>query len=272
MEDVPGSGAMAGVLRGDIRRAELDPVRGHEQAGWRPVLVLSRNAFNRGSSTVIALPLTSRPPDAGFPLTLELSTESLRRQSWVKISQIRTLAVERLGRRIGRASSVETSLAIRGLNELLTPGCRRVKHELDVAAAAPLDFRGRRIEAARHTRRNRRPRARPELGPRRALSQRKERAMAVFIVYPIAGAHYPIVGPPAAGVASAYFQSSFAVSCGGGPHKVEWGFDALPTIGSGTFYDEMTVQLTHKLPGGPHLFWVRTDDNCGKAEVKFHIG
>ena len=62
---------MARILRGDVRWAELDPVRGHEQAGRRPVLVLSHNVFNDRSGTVIALALTSQEPRAGFPLTLE---------------------------------------------------------------------------------------------------------------------------------------------------------------------------------------------------------
>ena len=110
---------MAGLLRGEIRWAELNPTRGKEQAGLRPVLILSQDVFNARSGTVIALALTSQPQRAGFPLTLELTHAKLPKRSWVKISQIRTLAVERIGRRIGRASPEELAQVLEGLNEIL---------------------------------------------------------------------------------------------------------------------------------------------------------
>ncbi|HXZ88120.1 MAG TPA: type II toxin-antitoxin system PemK/MazF family toxin, partial [Candidatus Binataceae bacterium] len=64
---------MARVLRGDILWADLNPVRGREQAGQRPVLVLSHEVFNERSGTVIAVALTSEPQRAAFPLSLELT-------------------------------------------------------------------------------------------------------------------------------------------------------------------------------------------------------
>lgn len=110
---------MAGILRGEIRWADLTPTRGGEQAGRRPVLVLSQDIFNERSGTVIAVALTSQPQRAGFPLTLELVAPRLPKRSWVKISQIRTLATERLGRRLGRASPEEMAQVLEGLNEIL---------------------------------------------------------------------------------------------------------------------------------------------------------
>jgi mRNA interferase MazF len=110
---------VARILRGDVRWAELDPVRGHEQAGRRPVLVLSHDVFNDRSGTVIALALTSQEPRAGFPLTLESKATGLARRSWIKISQIRTLSVDRLGARIARASEEELARALDGLSEIL---------------------------------------------------------------------------------------------------------------------------------------------------------
>jgi mRNA interferase MazF len=109
---------MARVLRGEIRWADLNPVRGHEQAGQRPVLVLSHDVFNERSGTVIAVALTSQEPRAGYPLTLEL-TGKLPKRSWVKISQIRTLSTERIGRRVGRASDEELARVLDGLLELV---------------------------------------------------------------------------------------------------------------------------------------------------------
>ncbi|MCI0460916.1 MAG: type II toxin-antitoxin system PemK/MazF family toxin [Gemmataceae bacterium] len=110
---------MAGILRGEIRWADLNPVRGQEQAGQRPVLILSHDVFNERSGTVIAVALTSQPQRAGFPLTLELATPTLPKRSWVKISQIRTLSVERIGRRLGRSSAEELTQVLEGLNEII---------------------------------------------------------------------------------------------------------------------------------------------------------
>jgi mRNA interferase MazF len=110
---------MARILRGDIIWANLDPTRGHEQAGSRPVLVLSQEIFNQRSGTVIAMALTSQQPRAGFPLTLELKDRRLPKRSWVKISQIRTLSVERMGKKLGKASVEEMEHIIEGLNEIM---------------------------------------------------------------------------------------------------------------------------------------------------------
>jgi mRNA interferase MazF len=110
---------VARILRGEIRWADLNPVRGREQAGLRPVLVLSHDVFNERSGTVIAVALTSQPQRASFPLTLELQAPKLPKRSWVKISQIRTLAVERVGARLGRASPEDISQVVEGLNEII---------------------------------------------------------------------------------------------------------------------------------------------------------
>lgn len=110
---------MARILRGDIRWADFDPTRGKEQAGLRPVLVLSQEVFNDRSGTVIAVSLTSQPQRAGFPLSLELESSGLPKRSWVKISQIRTLAVERIGKRLTSASPEELAKVIEGLNEIV---------------------------------------------------------------------------------------------------------------------------------------------------------
>ena len=110
---------MARILRGDVRWADLNPVRGREQAGQRPVLVLSHDVFNERSGTVIAVALTSHEPRAAFPLTLESKAGGLSKRSWIKISQIRTLSVDRIGQRIARASEEELSRVLDGLNEII---------------------------------------------------------------------------------------------------------------------------------------------------------
>jgi mRNA interferase MazF len=110
---------MARILRGEVRWADLSPGRGHEQTGRRPILVLSHDVFNERSGTVIAMAITSRPQKAGFPLTQEIAPEGLPKRSWVKINQVRTLAVERIGKRIARLAPEELSRAIDGLNEII---------------------------------------------------------------------------------------------------------------------------------------------------------
>ena len=110
---------MAGILRGDIRWADLNPVIGSEQGGLGPVLVLSQNVFNERSGTVIAVSITSQSQRAGYPLTMELKDSRLPKKSWVKISQIRTLSVKRIGKKIARASEEEMALIFDGLNEII---------------------------------------------------------------------------------------------------------------------------------------------------------
>jgi mRNA interferase MazF len=110
---------MARILRGEIVWAELSPVKGREQAGRRPVLVLSHDVFNERSGTVIAVALTSQPQRAGFPLTLELEVRGLPKKSWVKIGQVRTLSAERIGRRVGRVSPETLDQVIDGLDEII---------------------------------------------------------------------------------------------------------------------------------------------------------
>ena len=110
---------MARILRGEIWWADLNPVRGHEQAGVRPVLIISHDIFNQRSGTVIALALTSQLPSAGFPLTMELTSAGLPKRSWVKISQVRTLSVERLSNRLGAITPEELDEIIEGLNEIV---------------------------------------------------------------------------------------------------------------------------------------------------------
>jgi mRNA interferase MazF len=110
---------MARILRGEIRWANLEPTRGREQAGQRPVLILSQDVFNERSGTVIALALTSQEPRAGFPLTLASDATGLPKRSWIRIGQIRTLATERIGRRVARASDDEMNRVVEGLMEIV---------------------------------------------------------------------------------------------------------------------------------------------------------
>jgi len=105
--------------RGDIVWAELNPTTGREQRGFRPVLIISENVFNNRSETVIALALTSKKQRVGFPLTHKLPHKILGKTAWVKISQIRILSVDRLGKTISHLEEDELQLIIDGLNEII---------------------------------------------------------------------------------------------------------------------------------------------------------
>jgi mRNA interferase MazF len=110
---------VARILRREIYWANPNPTKGHEQSGKRPVLILGQDVFNERSGVVVAVALTCQPPRAGFPLTFQLTCPGLPKRSWVKVSQIRTLSVERIGKRIARATPEEISLVIEGLNEIV---------------------------------------------------------------------------------------------------------------------------------------------------------
>lgn len=110
---------MAKILRGDIIWANLDPIQGREQAGLRPVLILSHDVFNEKSETVIAAALTSQPQKAGFPLTYPLREKHGSKSAWVKIGHIRTLSILRLGKKMGRVSMGELNSILEGLNEII---------------------------------------------------------------------------------------------------------------------------------------------------------
>lgn len=110
---------MARILRGEIRWADFNPARGHEQGGTRPVVIISQDVFNDRSGTVIAMALTSQSQRAGFPLTIEMESTNLPNRSWVKISQVRTLSVERIGDILDTLSPEKMSQLIEGLNEIV---------------------------------------------------------------------------------------------------------------------------------------------------------
>jgi mRNA interferase MazF len=83
------------------------------------VLVLSHELFNRKSETAIVMALTSQPQKAGWPVSLALPAKRLPKPSWVKITQVRTISVERLGKRLAVLDSETLSSVVGGLVELI---------------------------------------------------------------------------------------------------------------------------------------------------------
>jgi len=109
-------------LRGEVWTVDLDPTRGHEQAGKRPALVVSADTFNAGpAGLVIVLPMTSKGRGVRSHVPGEPPEGGLRTRSFVKCEDIRSVAVERLGRRLGRVSPATmeaVALRLRVLMEL----------------------------------------------------------------------------------------------------------------------------------------------------------
>jgi mRNA interferase MazF len=109
---------MATPTRGDIWTVDLDPTRGHEQAGRRPALVVSVDFFNQGpADLVVVLPITSKAK--GIPLHVSISPPEggVRVPSYVKCEDIRSVSIQRLAKLLGRVSpetmhEVEDRLAI----------------------------------------------------------------------------------------------------------------------------------------------------------------
>lgn len=88
--------------RGEIWMIDLDPARGHEQTGKRPALIVSDDTFNIGpAGLVIILPLTSRERGVRSHVPIEPPEGGLRQRSFIKCEDVRSVAVERLGKRLG---------------------------------------------------------------------------------------------------------------------------------------------------------------------------
>ncbi|HEY9800663.1 MAG TPA: type II toxin-antitoxin system PemK/MazF family toxin [Leptolyngbyaceae cyanobacterium] len=96
---------MSKISRGEVWLVDLNPVRGHEQAGKRPGLVVSVDLFNQSpSGLIIVLPITSK--DKGIPFHVEINPPEggLSIQSFIKCEDVRSISVERLINRLGVVS------------------------------------------------------------------------------------------------------------------------------------------------------------------------
>ncbi len=110
---------MRRIRRGEIRWADLNPVRGSEQGGRRPVVIVSHDVSNERSGTAIVMAVTNQPQQTGFPLTLELRPADMPKPSWVKISQVRTLSTDRIEDLIATLADEELHRLVEGLNEIV---------------------------------------------------------------------------------------------------------------------------------------------------------
>lgn len=92
-------------LRGEVWMLNFDPIRGHEQAGTRPALILSVDAFNSGpADLVIVLPITSRSRGVRSHVEVQPPEGGLSIVSYIKCEDVRSVAKIRLQRRLGEIS------------------------------------------------------------------------------------------------------------------------------------------------------------------------
>ena len=94
------------IRRGDLFWVDLDPTKGSEQAGRRPVLIIQNDVGNAVAPTVIIAPLTTKSFTKPYPVNVHLSrgTAGLKQDSTILLGQIRTIDKARLGRKIGHLS------------------------------------------------------------------------------------------------------------------------------------------------------------------------
>jgi mRNA interferase MazF len=94
---------MPGPFRGEIWNADLDPTRGREQAGRRPVLVVSTDPFNEGpAELVVIVPITSKGKGIPWHVSVKASRDAgLTKDSFIMCEAIRCVARDRLGKRLG---------------------------------------------------------------------------------------------------------------------------------------------------------------------------
>ncbi len=92
--------------RGEIWTADLDPIRGHEQAGLRPVLVVSTDRFNHGlADMVIIVPLTRTGRRIPHHVVVEPPEGDVTERSYILCDSVRSISREHLGERVwGRVS------------------------------------------------------------------------------------------------------------------------------------------------------------------------
>ena len=93
---------MREIKRNEIYYADLNPVRGSEQGGIRPVLIVQNDMGNKHSPTTIVAAITSRQTKAKLPTHVDIQVDGLTKDSIVLLEQIRTIDKNRLTEFVGR--------------------------------------------------------------------------------------------------------------------------------------------------------------------------
>lgn len=108
------------MRQGEIWRANLNPTKGSEQAGFRPVVIVSGNLLNENLGTVIIIPLTSKVKKyKGNPVLTPDKVNGLKKESEMLVFHIRSVAKDRLVEKTGNISGEEFKRAMKTLNDIL---------------------------------------------------------------------------------------------------------------------------------------------------------
>lgn len=93
--------------RGEVYFADLNPVRGREQGGRRPVLVVQNDVGNRHSPVTIVAAITSQVAERPYPTEVRLRAGEggLPKDSAVLLNQIKTIDKDRLEQRLGQLNA-----------------------------------------------------------------------------------------------------------------------------------------------------------------------
>lgn len=109
------------MKQGEIWFADLNPTKGSEQAGFRPVLILSGNLANEYAPVVVCCPLTTKLKNyKGNPILEPSKLNGLKKTSEVMIIHIRSLAKDRLKQRVGKVNPEVIQLSKQTIQELLS--------------------------------------------------------------------------------------------------------------------------------------------------------
>lgn len=91
--------------RGDIWLVDLNPPRGHEQAGKRPGFIISVDQFNRGpAGLVVVLPVTTKEKGIPFHVEIKPPEGGVKKRSFIKCEDIRSVSIDRLLKYVGAVS------------------------------------------------------------------------------------------------------------------------------------------------------------------------
>jgi mRNA interferase MazF len=111
---------MRNIQQGEIWYTNLNPIKGSEQAGHRPVVIISGNLVNTYLNIVIAMPLTTKIKNYKGNLILKpTKTNGLLQPSEVLVFHIRSLSKDRLEKKLGSITTAELHILKEGLNDIL---------------------------------------------------------------------------------------------------------------------------------------------------------
>ncbi len=108
------------MKQGEIWYADLNPAKGREQAGLRPVVIISGDLLNQHLTTVIVIPLTTKIKKyKGNPVVSPGKTNGFKEESEMLVFHIRSVSKDRLVRKVGSIEPEELNLAVKTLNDIL---------------------------------------------------------------------------------------------------------------------------------------------------------